>query len=90
MGRGRVLDRHVWRWQVNFLPEVDKYDRTKVECYASIDTAMGGKAAEELIFGPENVWLLSVLLLLMFSCHISGASRFSDPRGDLRTPHAAI
>eukprot|EP00208_Stichococcus_sp_RCC1054_P001070 CAMPEP_0206145058 /NCGR_PEP_ID=MMETSP1473-20131121/26217_1 /ASSEMBLY_ACC=CAM_ASM_001109 /TAXON_ID=1461547 /ORGANISM="Stichococcus sp, Strain RCC1054" /LENGTH=864 /DNA_ID=CAMNT_0053541115 /DNA_START=315 /DNA_END=2909 /DNA_ORIENTATION=+ len=48
MPRGHTLG------MVNFLPEVDKYDRTKVECYASIDTAMGGKAAEELIFGPEN------------------------------------
>lgn len=25
------------------------------ECYASIDVAMGGKAAEELIFGQNNV-----------------------------------
>ncbi len=43
------------RLQVNFLPEADKYDRTKTECYAEIDVAMGGKAAEELIFGHENV-----------------------------------
>lgn len=48
MPRGHALG------MVNFLPEADKYDSTKQECYASIDVAMGGKAAEELIFGNDN------------------------------------
>jgi len=37
------------------LPEVDKYSMGKNEYEASIDVAMGGKVAEELIYGPEKV-----------------------------------
>jgi ATP-dependent metalloprotease len=39
---------------VSYLPEADKYDMTREECFAHIDTAMGGKAAEELIFGIDK------------------------------------
>lgn len=34
----------------HYLPEKEKYIRTKEEMLASIDTAMGGRAAEEIIF----------------------------------------
>lgn len=34
----------------HYLPEKEKYLRTKEEMVASIDTAMGGRAAEEIIF----------------------------------------
>jgi len=37
------------------LPEMDKYDQTKQELLARLDVCMGGKIAEELINGPENV-----------------------------------
>ena len=37
------------------LPEVDKYSKGKDEYEASIDVCMGGKVAEELIFGPKKV-----------------------------------
>lgn len=37
------------------LPELDKYDQTKQELLARLDVFMGGKIAEELINGPENV-----------------------------------
>ncbi len=36
------------------LPEMDKVDITKKECLARLDVAMGGKIAEETIYGPEN------------------------------------
>ena len=36
------------------LPEMDKVDITKKECLARLDVCMGGKMAEELIFGKEN------------------------------------
>lgn len=36
------------------LPEADKYDITKAECLARLDVCMGGKAAEEVIFGKEH------------------------------------
>lgn len=47
--RGRALG-------VTFqLPEMDKVDMTKKECFARLDVCMGGKIAEEMIHGPENV-----------------------------------
>lgn len=36
------------------LPEMDKVDITKKECLARLDVCMGGKIAEELIYGKEN------------------------------------
>lgn len=47
--RGRALG-------VTFqLPEMDKTDMTKRECFSRLDVCMGGKIAEEMIHGPENV-----------------------------------
>ncbi|OUM52797.1 hypothetical protein BVG19_g2019 [[Candida] boidinii] len=37
------------------LPEMDKHDVTKKECYARLDVCMGGKIAEEMLYGPNNV-----------------------------------
>ncbi|KAF2860703.1 ATP-dependent metallopeptidase Hfl [Piedraia hortae CBS 480.64] len=37
------------------LPELDKVSETKKEMLAQIDVCMGGKVAEELVYGPENV-----------------------------------
>ena len=37
------------------LPELDRVSMTKKQFIAMIDKAMGGKAAEEIIYGPENV-----------------------------------
>lgn len=49
MPRGRALG-------VTFhLPEMDKYSKTVEEYRATIDVCMGGKVAEELIFGAEKV-----------------------------------
>lgn len=46
--RGRALG-------VTFqLPEMDKVDITKKECLARLDVCMGGKIAEEIIYGKEN------------------------------------
>ncbi|KAI2794914.1 Mitochondrial inner membrane i-AAA protease supercomplex subunit YME1 [Penicillium oxalicum] len=39
----------------HFLPEMDTVSRNYTEYLSDIDVAMGGKAAEELIFGAENV-----------------------------------
>lgn len=36
------------------LPEMDKVDITKKECLARLDVCMGGKIAEEVIYGKEN------------------------------------
>ncbi|KAK6539123.1 hypothetical protein TWF694_010656 [Orbilia ellipsospora] len=37
------------------LPEMDQVSMSKKEYLARIDVCMGGKVAEELIYGPENV-----------------------------------
>lgn len=39
----------------HFLPEMDMVSRNYTEYLSDIDVSMGGKAAEELIFGPEKV-----------------------------------
>ncbi|CEP60222.1 i-AAA protease YME1 LALA0_S01e05798g [Lachancea lanzarotensis] len=36
------------------LPEMDKVDITKKECLARLDVCMGGKIAEEIVYGKEN------------------------------------
>lgn len=38
-----------------YLPEKERYHVTKAQLLAMMDTAMGGRAAEELIFGPEKI-----------------------------------
>lgn len=46
--RGRALG-------VTFqLPEMDKNDITRKECYSRLDVAMGGRVAETMIYGPDN------------------------------------
>lgn len=40
---------------VSMVPEADKHDITKTELLAGIDVCMGGRVAEELIFGEDNV-----------------------------------
>ncbi|EKG13290.1 Peptidase M41 [Macrophomina phaseolina MS6] len=37
------------------LPEMDRVSQTKLEYLAHIDVCMGGKVAEELIYGPDHV-----------------------------------
>ena len=39
----------------HFLPEMDMVSRNYTEYLSDIDVSMGGKAAEEIIFGPDNV-----------------------------------
>ncbi|KAF9888009.1 YME1-like 1 [Aspergillus nanangensis] len=39
----------------HFLPEMDMVSRNYTEYLCDIDVSMGGKAAEELIFGPDKV-----------------------------------
>lgn len=39
----------------HFLPEMDMVSRNYTEYLSDIDVSMGGKVAEELIFGPDNV-----------------------------------
>ncbi|NVN41918.1 ATP-dependent zinc metalloprotease FtsH [Ameyamaea chiangmaiensis] len=47
--RGRALG------LVMSLPEGDRYSKSKAKCLAELVLAMGGRAAEEIIFGKDNV-----------------------------------
>jgi cell division protease FtsH len=47
--RGRALG------MVMSLPEGDRYSMSKAKLLAELVKAMGGRAAEEIIFGPDNV-----------------------------------
>lgn len=47
--RGRALG------MVMSLPEGDRYSMSKAKILAELVKAMGGRAAEEIVFGPENV-----------------------------------
>lgn len=39
----------------HFLSEMDKVSHTKLELMSTIDVSMGGKVAEELVYGADNV-----------------------------------
>lgn len=39
----------------HMLPEMDEVSKSKAEMIASIDVSMGGKVAEEIVYGPDNV-----------------------------------
>ena len=41
--------------QVSLLPEKDELSWTKKQLLAQIDVALGGRVAEELIFGTDNI-----------------------------------
>lgn len=47
--RGRALG------LVMSLPEGDRYSKSKAKCMAELVLAMGGRAAEEIVFGADNV-----------------------------------
>lgn len=50
-----IMPRGLSLGMTNFLPEMDKYSTQMVEYQAQIDVALGGKVAEELIYGPDRV-----------------------------------
>ena len=49
MPRGQSLG------MTQFMPDLDKVSQARVEFFANIDTNMGGKVAEQLVYGDDNV-----------------------------------
>lgn len=49
MPRGRSLG------HVSLLPENDRWSQTRSQLLAQMDVSMGGRVAEEIQFGPENI-----------------------------------
>ena len=41
--------------QTAYIPEKERYHVTKSQMLAMMDTMMGGRAAEELVFGPDKI-----------------------------------
>ena len=41
--------------QTAYIPEKERYHVTKSQLLAMMDTMMGGRAAEELVFGPDKI-----------------------------------
>ncbi|KAG9239676.1 intermembrane space AAA protease-like protein IAP-1 [Amylocarpus encephaloides] len=50
-----ILPRGVALGVTTHLPAIDKYSMSKDEYEVAIDVSMGGKAAEEIVYGPERV-----------------------------------
>jgi hypothetical protein len=42
-------------FQTAYIPEKERYHVTKSQLLAMMDTMMGGRAAEELVFGPDKI-----------------------------------
>ena len=48
-----------------FIPEKDKTHYTKSEMVAQMDVQMGGRVAEEIILGKENITGTRIQIILM-------------------------
>lgn len=48
-----------------YIPKKEAYHVTRAKLLAQMDTMMGGRAAEELIFGPEKITSGNLILFLL-------------------------
>lgn len=64
------------------LPENDRWSETRSQLLAQMDVSMGGRVAEEIIFGPENITTgISQHILLFFIVYCSADLLFFSPPG---------
>lgn len=71
----------------HFLPEMDMVSRNYTEYLSDIDVSMGGKAAEELIFGPDKVTSgISAVSLSSLSIHSPNELPTNDHRTSNKPP----
>ncbi|CAD5115990.1 DgyrCDS4926 [Dimorphilus gyrociliatus] len=50
-----IVPRGMSLGHTSFVPEKEEYNQSKAQLLAQMDVAMGGRVAEELIYGSENV-----------------------------------
>jgi len=58
----------VHRVQTSFVPDKEQYNMTKSQLLAQMDVSMGGRVAEELVFGPDKVTTGAELLPFTYLC----------------------
>ena len=67
--RGDVRERHdneiqALGYVAPLAEEKDMVSQTKEQLLAMMDTAMGGRAAEEVFYGFDVMWLFDVVLIM--------------------------
>ncbi|XP_072268785.1 ATP-dependent zinc metalloprotease YME1L1 [Pyxicephalus adspersus] len=55
INKATIMPRGPTLGHVSLLPENDRWSETKSQLLAQMDVSMGGRVAEEIIFGPENI-----------------------------------
>ncbi|XP_033115028.1 ATP-dependent zinc metalloprotease YME1L1-like, partial [Anneissia japonica] len=55
INKATIMPRGPTLGHVSLLPEKDQWNETKSQLLAQMDICMGGRVAEELIFGPDNI-----------------------------------
>lgn len=63
------------------LPENDRWSETRSQLLAQMDVSMGGRVAEEIIFGPENITTGIPQHMSHFPCGLLGYLFNSFPPG---------
>lgn len=53
--------------QTSFVPDKEQYNMTKSQLLAQMDVSMGGRVAEELVFGPDKVTTGTSRFLSLYS-----------------------
>ncbi|KAI1902245.1 hypothetical protein AGOR_G00042720 [Albula goreensis] len=55
INKATIMPRGATLGHVSMLPENDRWSETRSQLLAQMDVSMGGRAAEELMFGSENI-----------------------------------
>lgn len=53
--------------QTSFVPDKEQYNMTKSQLLAEMDVSMGGRVAEEIVFGPDKVTTGAEKSLVLYS-----------------------